>query len=157
MRGKCLNNYLMKKVQLGDLLNLCTLLQVKEMVAPFKLSNEILCSIMDRLSTSINEGLSKTGHDKAAVKCYQTYISDFPTGEGKQIGKVYLHFYLPFFNSSLFLSSINIRHNRDWTILSYRSWWSQFQNIIDHPGSRKKIQNGSSNVCFSDRKNGRKF
>ncbi|XP_065216234.1 hexokinase-like [Planococcus citri] len=54
---------------------------IKEMFAPFKLSNETLCSIMNRLLTSINQGLSKDTHTNAPVKCYQTYIYDFPTGD----------------------------------------------------------------------------
>lgn len=52
------------------------------MFAPFKLPNETLCSIMGRLLTAINQGLSKDTHNNAAVKCYQTYVYDLPDGNG---------------------------------------------------------------------------
>lgn len=77
--------------------------QIKEMFAPFKLPNGTLCSIMNRLLTSINQGLSKDTHSTAPVKCFQTYICDFPSGNGNfllriskfEILRTLCHFYLP--------------------------------------------------------------
>lgn len=55
---------------------------MKEFCQPYKLSNEILCDLVKRLTTAINQGLSKDAHQNATVKCYSTYVTDLPTGKG---------------------------------------------------------------------------
>lgn len=56
---------------------------VVEACKGFILSDEQLCQISDRLLESMKKGLSKSGHSTAAVKCFPTYVQDFPTGNGQ--------------------------------------------------------------------------
>lgn len=56
--------------------------QIKEFCQPFKLSNEILCDLVKRLTQAINQGLSKDTYQLATVKCFPTYVQTLPTGNG---------------------------------------------------------------------------
>lgn len=57
--------------------------QIREACQDMVLSEEQLKNIMDRLLKSINEGLSKEGHNSADVKCFITYVQDLPNGKGR--------------------------------------------------------------------------
>ncbi|XP_065202613.1 hexokinase type 2-like [Planococcus citri] len=50
-------------------------------IRDFELDNSILADISQRLLSDINKGLSRHGHENSSVKCFQTYVQDFPTGE----------------------------------------------------------------------------
>ncbi|XKL62283.1 hypothetical protein PGB90_002116 [Kerria lacca] len=55
---------------------------VEEECKQFILSDTLLCDISNRLLEAVKTGLSKEGHPTAAVKCFPTFVQDFPTGEG---------------------------------------------------------------------------
>lgn len=57
-------------------------LQTREAVKDFDISDEKLYEMTKKFSAAVKEGLSKDGHATSTVKCYQTYVQDFPTGDG---------------------------------------------------------------------------
>lgn len=60
-------------------------LQLRDFLAPLKLSNQQLCKVMKLFEEALNKGLGADTHAEASVKCYQTYIQDLPTGKGNPI------------------------------------------------------------------------
>ncbi|EDW78930.1 uncharacterized protein Dwil_GK19144 [Drosophila willistoni] len=55
--------------------------EAHELCKEFVLSKKVMNEVIERLTKEIKLGLAKATHDKATVKCFVTYVQDFPSGQ----------------------------------------------------------------------------